>query len=447
MSAEPPIEAQWLLSAFDQSSDLIAVIDEVATIKWTSSAARRLGGYEPDKLIGRSMLDFIHPEDLERAADILDITGTEGFHDDRPITPAMYRVQHSNGSWQTLEVNASRGATGSSDLLFVLRRADDLVLHDQLLESITTGGDVEDQLDLVLRLVSWRSPVDGYAVLCQQDGGGPLVRSAGLSDPRLTGEREVDGPTPWGTARARQETVREVNLDNPEVLSVELAAVARHAGFEAVIVVPVPDPGHDDDACLILWSTPQGLSVSRQHYQMSDKARALRLVLEWRANHRALERAANVDTLTGVATRQRFFSIAEEALDEHAIVLYIDLDDFKAVNDHHGHSAGDFVLTTTATRIAEALGPGATLGRLGGDEFAVLCPASTTPDEADQLAGAIIEAARAPIELRSGMVTIGASVGIAIRTDDETLDAMLDRADRGLLATKASGKDGWTVER
>jgi diguanylate cyclase (GGDEF)-like protein/PAS domain S-box-containing protein len=447
MGGDPPVEASWLLAALDQSSDLIVVIDAEATVKWVSAGVRRLGGYDPASLVGRSMVEFVHPDDLERAAEVMDLAGEATFDYDTPMTPALYRLRHSDGSWVTLEINATRSSTGETDLLLVIRRAGDLVLHDQLLELVTGGGSVEAQFDLVLELGHWRYPSDGYVVISREDDGTQLIRSRGVTDGRLCATEPVDGPTPWALAMASREPVIARDLDDAAVLAPELAALAEAEGFAAVLALPVADPANDVGACLVVWSTPDGPSVSGQRYPMNNMERALTLVLQWRAHRRELERAANVDSLTGLASRQRFFAVAPRLLDNGAqAVLYVDLDRFKDVNDHYGHSAGDYVLRTTASRIAGVLGPEALVGRLGGDEFAILCPPGTTSADAQEAAAAIVEAAREPIELDAGTVKIGASVGVAMREREESLDAALERADRALLAIKGAGRDGWRIE-
>jgi diguanylate cyclase (GGDEF)-like protein/PAS domain S-box-containing protein len=447
MGGDLPVDGGWLLGALDESSDLVIVMAADTTIKWVSAAVRRLGGYEPAELLGRSMVEFLHPEDLERAAEVLDLANDDAFDYDTPMTPALYRLRTVDGSWMQMEVNATRTSTGETDLLLVIRRAGDLVLTDHLLEVVTADEPVESQLDAVLELGRWRYPADGYVVMCSRDAGERLVHSVGVLDPKLSSLAPVDEPTPWGVAMARDEPVSLEGLDDTSLVSPELAAAAREEGFDSVFAVPVADPGHAEDACIVVWSTPDGPSVAGQRYPMANMKRALALSLQWQEHRRELDRAANVDGLTGVASRQRFFAAAPGWLDQGArAVLYVDLDHFKAVNDGYGHSAGDYVLATTAARLVEALGPDVLLGRLGGDEFAVLCTPGTTAAAAEQVAASIVDAVCVPIELNAGTVTVGASVGVAMRGEGESLDAVLERADQGLLATKAAGRGGWKVE-
>jgi diguanylate cyclase (GGDEF)-like protein/PAS domain S-box-containing protein len=436
----------WLLDAFERSSDVLVVMAEDTIIRWVSSGVRRLGGYEPEELIGRSMVEFVHPDDLDRATEVMQLAGEEQFDEETPMTPALYRMLHSDGSWPPMEVNATRAATGATDLLLVIRQPGDQVLNERLLELVIAGAPFDEQLDRVLELGQWRYPTEGYAVICTDDGGSRVARALGIADPRLSGLAPVPGPTPWDVAMRRGERLVVTDLNGSDLVGPELIEAAGGEGFVGVLAVPVVDPGHPEGACMVVWSTAAGPSVAGQRYPMANMSRALELALQSRAYRSDLERAANVDGLTGVASRQRFFEIGPNLLDARSTaVLYVDLDGFKAVNDRHGHSAGDYVLATTAARLSAAVGPDALVGRLGGDEFAVLCPPGTTAEGAEGVAAAIVEAARQPIELSRGVASVGASIGVAMREGDESIDAVLERADRGLLAAKAAGKGSWQL--
>lgn len=439
----PAPRADWLLAALDESSDLVVVMAEDFTINYVSSACRRLVGFDPGDAIGRSMTEFLHPDDLERAAEVVALAGEDRFDRVTPMTPTLYRIRHAEGHWVPLEINATRARDGSSDLLAVIRESGDQVHDDRLLELVIDGAPFDDQLDVVLDFGFWRYPSEGY-VLIWHDDGSRLARGVGVHDPRLAAREPVDGATPWDVAMATGERVVVSDLDHDAVVAPELAARARDEGFDAVLAVPVDDPAHPGGACIVVWSTPDGPSVAGQRYPMQKMSRALALTLQWRAHRRALEHAANVDMLTKVSTRQRFFEVAQQLLEDDArAVLYIDLDGFKAVNDRHGHSAGDFVLAITAKRLVEAIGAGALIGRLGGDEFAVLLPPGSTVTDTEACADRVVRAAAEPVDLSDTRVQIGASVGITMRSADEDLDEVLERADRGLLEAKAAGRNGW----
>lgn len=162
---------------------------------------------------------------------------------------------------------------------------------------------------------------------------------------------------------------------------------------------------------------------------------------------------AATDHLTGVASRSRLVELLGERLAELAarggavIVAYVDLDRLKAVNDALGHSWGDALLRSVATRILGALGPADVVGRLGGDEFAVL--RTLTPGQAadaERLAlelGAHLRATVATADPRlPALAQSRASVGVAVTTSADTSpDAVLNAADQAMYAAKAAGGD------
>jgi diguanylate cyclase (GGDEF)-like protein len=123
-------------------------------------------------------------------------------------------------------------------------------------------------------------------------------------------------------------------------------------------------------------------------------------------------------------------------------VLYLDLDDFKDVNNTIGHDAGDEVLRQAARRIQSVLRPGDQAVRLGGDEFTVLAASMEAPNDAVRIAGRIIDVLKQPFRLAGGYeAALNASVGISLFPEDgATADALLQHADTAMYAAKNAGK-------
>jgi diguanylate cyclase (GGDEF)-like protein/PAS domain S-box-containing protein len=443
------IEGTWLIDALSESSDLVFAFDRDTVITWCNPASARILGIGPDEVVGRSIAEFIHPDDLERAAEVVGLSAAGAF-DEMPITPALYRGRRADGGWANLDLNGSTGPDGS--MLIIARVGGDLVLNDRLLEAVTDHDDFEHQVALVMEMGTWRHPGEGYAILYQEEDGSRRALSWNLP-PELFGEAAPAGPTPWDAAMA---SGSEVSIDDVALaasegttVSPELAGAAADHGFKGCLVAPVADPDHPGGACIVIWTTATGPTGSGHRYAMGNMRRALSLVLHQRAQVRALERAARVDSVTGVATRARFLELLDE-LSTHPdpsghAVLYIDLDGFKGVNDHLGHAAGDAVLAETAARICAAAPDDAVVGRLGGDEFVVLCAPGTGEHEATATCQRIIDAASRPIAAGGGLATVGVSIGVAVCRGGEPPASVLDAADGALLSSKAGGRGRWTV--
>jgi diguanylate cyclase (GGDEF)-like protein/PAS domain S-box-containing protein len=159
-----------------------------------------------------------------------------------------------------------------------------------------------------------------------------------------------------------------------------------------------------------------------------------------------LRQLALYDPLTGLANRAFFHERLKHAIklrhDEgHATgLLYIDLDDFKGINDRWGHDLGDEVLHEIGQRIERSVRPGDTAARLGGDEFAVVLTEPVTPDDAVQVAERLLAEIGKPLDSGSGPLYIAASVGIAFGSDDETL---LREADIAMYRAKGHSELGY----
>jgi diguanylate cyclase (GGDEF)-like protein len=168
------------------------------------------------------------------------------------------------------------------------------------------------------------------------------------------------------------------------------------------------------------------------------------------ASQQRLESQAHYDNLTGLLNRSRFLERVDQAI-EHAKfsgiqtwIAFVDLDDFKLVNDSRGHDAGDEVLRRVANVVLAATRPTDIVARLGGDEFAILLGAGTDGATAEMVAQRIVDALGEPLRVFGEMHQVGASIGLASRDDaDVTTDDLIRRADVAMYTAKGRGKNRW----
>ena len=166
---------------------------------------------------------------------------------------------------------------------------------------------------------------------------------------------------------------------------------------------------------------------------------------------RAMEQLAHRDALTGLPNRLAFeLSLERLFIDLHPLqpdaarmaLLFIDLDNFKQVNDTLGHAAGDAVLVEVSRRMNAVLRASDTLFRLGGDEFALLVPDVAAPEDVEQLATRLIACVREPLVIQGRAQPVGATVGLAFVPDDATdPQSLLHAADAAMYAAKHAGKN------
>jgi diguanylate cyclase (GGDEF)-like protein len=167
---------------------------------------------------------------------------------------------------------------------------------------------------------------------------------------------------------------------------------------------------------------------------------ATRKVLEERLSYQAFH-----DSLTDLANRRRFVERARSVLDARTrtgqtAALFIDLDDFKTVNDSLGHAAGDALLVAVAARIRQAVRSNDTAARLGGDEFGVLLEGVDDLGTATAVADRILELMDEPISIGGNTMTVHASIGIALDDHEADVDKLLREADVAMYQAKALGK-------
>jgi diguanylate cyclase (GGDEF)-like protein len=166
--------------------------------------------------------------------------------------------------------------------------------------------------------------------------------------------------------------------------------------------------------------------------------------LEEELQHRALH-----DPLTGLANRSLFASRLEHALaqrDERVAALFLDLDDFKTINDNHGHQAGDEMLVAVADALRRSVRAGDTVARLGGDEFAILVERGATESDARALAERLLEAVRTPVRIAGHDRSTGVSIGISLGTSGaDTGETLMREADIAMYVAKGEGKGGLSV--
>jgi diguanylate cyclase (GGDEF)-like protein/PAS domain S-box-containing protein len=154
-----------------------------------------------------------------------------------------------------------------------------------------------------------------------------------------------------------------------------------------------------------------------------------------------LRKRAFHDPLTGLANRARFEErLAQASGDSDTAVLFIDLDNFKTVNDSLGHGAGDQFLAEVARRLSTCVRIGDMVARMGGDEFAVLISGVDAQIRAPRIAERILRELAAPIELERRAITPSASIGIACGDAAQSAQEILRDADLALYEAKRSGK-------
>ena len=159
----------------------------------------------------------------------------------------------------------------------------------------------------------------------------------------------------------------------------------------------------------------------------------------------SLIKLSQSDTLTGLANRGMFVTSLEHAIKDArrrnrgAAVFYLDLDNFKDVNDTWGHPVGDRLLQSVAQRLRDSIRGSDTVARFGGDEFSMLMSDLDEPADAGILAQKLVDLMELPFLIDGSTVRTGISIGIALYEPDTDAEALLSRADVALYRSKSEG--------
>ncbi|WP_170153417.1 GGDEF domain-containing protein [Roseiarcus fermentans] len=303
-------------------------------------------------------------------------------------------------------------------------------------ETTATDAQLADILDPLARLLESQLPGASSSVLLLDPVGDPLGDDGPLpSSPHAPAAAAVgSGPGAGARAAARAPDVgRDPAVDHgfrSRWSAPILSRDGRVLGTFAVDCAAAREPTGAEAALIAAVAGIAGIAVER------------------RLAERRIHHLATHDALTGLANRASLGDrltralLAAERCDRRAAVAFIDIDDFKSVNDSLGHSAGDEVLRTIAARLAGSVRTADTVARFGGDEFVVVL--GDRPGSADDI-GEAVDRLRAAIaaEVRIGrrIVRVTASVGLAIFPDHgRDAAALLANADAAMYRAKKGGR-------
>ncbi len=369
------------------------------TVTWASPSVDLVVGYQPEDLIGISALDLLHPDDLQAAADILlfeagnDPSIRVGI---RQRSVREIRVRNADGGFSPLEFCQTNFLDDPDIGMILVDVASPTQFRhlDRAMELTRIGGDLSEILTLALVQFSNGDPMQPAGAIFD-DEGNLLAATA-------------NAPEPYGPAQPQ----------------------AYRNTWDSELV----DSGS---------SAPVGIARFWCHYESShpfdveSSVRVARHAAVALGHHRStqeLQRAALHDPLTGIANRRALEQDLQARLGrkDEVLLAYLDLDGFKAINDQHGHAAGDHVLKVVADRLSGSLRAGDVAARMGGDEFVLLLGPPSPPVDVirDRLALVI----GAPISFGGEVLEISASIGFGAGQQDP--DALLRMADRAMLSTK-----------
>ncbi|MBI5006131.1 MAG: bacteriohemerythrin [Nitrosomonadales bacterium] len=205
----------------------------------------------------------------------------------------------------------------------------------------------------------------------------------------------------------------------------------------------------------VLWGLLQVTLVRDEKGAPEYFISAIQDITERKQSEQQISFMAYHDKLTGLPNRALLFDRLSQAMSQakrdgkYVALMFVDLDGFKAINDEHGHEAGDAVLKMSAQRFLACVRAVDTVARFGGDEFAIILGNLDAPEQAQGVAEKIVQAFGQSMGLADGSeCTVGASVGISIYPNHgSAMDNLMTAADRAMYESKRSGKNTYTFFR
>lgn len=424
----------------ESSADLFAAIADDGRITWMNTRSRELLGREPDDMVGKNILDLLHPDDHALAIDAVESRGA------RERMLIALRVGHADGTWVSLEFGgADLREHDGSGVFMVWGRPDNP--SNRLLLFLRSLLERSDLDHLLTRITLWQDSAapNSRTVLLVPEGDHRFVAAGTSSDiPKGLGsglEVDIDDPGPWSEAAKSGEPVAWDDLDG---LGRELRSMADEAGFTSVWAYPVLDGPLPPAAMVVVWRRVPGTMRAPHIRQLEGVDAVVKVALRWAADQHTLVKAATTDPLTGLVNRTELDQTIRRDRSPLSALLFCDVDDFKVVNDHHGHLVGDAVLKELASRMQTAVRGRDLVARLGGDEFGIWCPDIESGTDALAVAERLMASTDLPIEAGGHEHRLGLSIGIALL--DQTsgrphdLESALTAADTALYEAKRSGK-------
>ncbi|MGC4076366.1 MAG: diguanylate cyclase [Rubrivivax sp.] len=434
------VDPAFLANVIDLMLDAVCVVDTEGRFVFVSAAGERIFGYPPQEMIGRPMIGFVHPDDRERTLGaVAEIVADQH----KPIFENRYvrkdgRVVNIMWSARWSPADGVRVAVARD--VTARKRAE--TVQAALYAISEAAHAAEDLLALfarIHRIIDGLLPAKNFFVA--------LYDAAGdwLSFPYFVDEDRA--PLAPGTLDAetlcneliRGGKERLVSHDDVDAaqsvhtpvdwLGVPLGVAH---GVIGALLLKSPSPevryGPADVELLKFVSAQVAAAIDRKQGQLR---------LQHMAQHDALTDLPNRSLV-----RDRVAMALARARRDHTdlALLYLDLDDFKPVNDCFGHAVGDGLLQQVAQRLKHCVRASDTVGRMAGDEFVVLLAQLHAPGDAAAVAEKIRAALCEPFDVAGHVVTVSPSIGLAVYPDDgEQLDTLIDGADEAMYLAKRAG--------
>lgn len=435
--------------------DAVCVVHVDSTIEFVSPAFERIFGYAPEEVVGKRMLDMVHPDDVamtqQQAQRVMQ--GHLQLQFENRYVRKDGTIAHIRWTARWLPQEQVRLAVAHDITERKFTESMQAAIY-AISEAAHTTLNLQALFPHIHHIIGQLLPAANFAVaLCD-------ARTGALSFPYQIGDGAT-GPLASVQDALCTEVIRTGNalLLQPEHLAAQPPAHAELPPLLALslrqhpqpqprywLVAPLQTPKGAIGALVLQSSAEQGRYTEKDKELLQFVSIQVAAAIERKQMHERLEHMAQYDQLTHLPNRQLFLDRLKTALararrDQSLLsLLFIDLDGFKQVNDTLGHAMGDLLLQRVAQRLLECVRGSDTVARLGGDEFVVLLEGGHAVEHAMAAAEKILAAFGQPFDLEGLRLGIQPSIGVAVYPDHGAEEHhLLVHADEAMYLSKKSG--------
>lgn len=420
--------------------DAVFMVDAYGRIHYVNAACERILGYTPEEMVGKALIDFVFPEDRAK-------TWEEGMK----VMAGQARIGFENRyvrkdgglahiMWSACWSEADQMRIGVARDVTERKHAEAV---QAAIYAISEAAHAAANLVTLFReihfIIAKLLPVTGFAVAMYDEPSGQIIFPYQLdSHGNCSLVQEVV---------ARQLCAEVINERQAKLLPGQtLAARSDMAGATSTgaswLAVPLMSQSEAVGA-LVAKSYPDAFYSEKDKELLQFVSTQVSTAIERKKLHAELLRMAQHDDLTGLPNRRLFHDRIAGALARtrrergKAALLYIDLDDFKQINDSLGHAAGDLILREVAHRLKQCVREEDTVARLGGDEFVVLLEHMHQAADATLVADKIRTAMDQELKVNGSGVRMRPSIGLALFPEHgSNVEELLKHADDAMYADK-----------
>jgi diguanylate cyclase (GGDEF)-like protein/PAS domain S-box-containing protein len=433
-----------------QSTDGIIIMDETDEIIGFNRSAELMFGYSQTEVLGKSILFLANNDSAAVVESAAKTPGKSIAFDGRKQNgatfPAQITVHSQNAGSRESVMGTVRDLTERKRLEFLER---DCL---QVLEMVTNNKNLDGVLSQLIHMVERQHAGILCSVSLLRDGRLYYAAAPGLPKDFVSA---TDGlpMSPSGCSCGTAAYRRQMTLVS-DIRTDQLWGTYQHLGYSHEIRAAWSAPIFSGLGTVLgtfaMYSCDPGQPDESELYLLEMASRMAAVAIEQRQLTDRLTYQAHHDTLTTLPNRSLFEDRLQQAIatarrnSAMIGILFIDLDQFKLINDTLGHSSGDTLLQQVTQRLSGAVRPSDTLARTGGDEFAVIVEPLSDPSGASRVAHKLLDVLKDPFRISGRDLFVTASVGVSLfPADGQDSASLLRNADTAMYRAKDRGRNNF----